>query len=166
MIQTLLDDLNENSINELIYSNYGLYPAFCYRGTNKFINKITNLIVNYSILGRGEFYKLHSGIEYILVPEDRILAGIRNCIRNEVIMNYELYPEIKFNCKLVEKDEKEPEMILTWDESMVEQLVNEQTAKFWVEKVKKINLFQYYKNEDENDEFGIGEMESIREPNE
>lgn len=160
MIKSLSEDVLENPTNELIYSNYGFYPAFCFKGTDLFIKKISNLIINYSILGRGEIYNLYdNNSKYVLCPEDRLLAGLQSSFRAEVILNHEAYPEIDYKSEINENEEIE----LTWNEEKVEQAANKLTIDFWTNNIKKINIFQHYNSTESNDEFELGKIDDMKQ---
>jgi hypothetical protein len=163
MIKPLIEELTDSPSNELIFSPFSLYPALCFRGTETFVARMSNFVVNFSLIKKGKIYNYNQGnTKYVLSPQDRILHGLKQSYCAEIILNNTLYPSIKYKFEVIdgEKDEENAQFILTWDEAEVESLASNLAINFWEKYIKKQNMFQNYDSHSINDgELNFGRTE-------
>ena len=124
---------------EFIYSEYGSVGAFMFKGNKDFIRRAFNLTYNFSIAKKKLFY-FGENCYYVIATPDRILKGLMDYFKAQVIINHEVEIE-----QLGDIDNEEP-IELKWDENKVDELALIKATQFWDTKIIKKNLMieQYY----------------------
>jgi len=132
MTPTLLSEPGNFFIDNLKSS----YCTFAYQGDNDFLERMSNLFYNYGILTTGMPHFIKSNFYYILVPYQRLIDGLKQCFKGELIKGCK--EKIEFKAARGDNEVWD----IWWDEDKLDCLAQEKTDEF-ISKVQITNLNIY-----------------------
>ena len=140
------------------YSNSGYYHSLIFEGDNKFVERTTNLLINFEILKFGTIKEIDNNGLYsrnvILVPENRLIDGLKTYFRGEIIQERK---DIDYEVINIE-DEDKFEQDVRWNEEKVVSLVNARFNYFWNNVVVHDNILAHSYESGGLSEFALGTL--------